>query len=477
VECYVVIFLFSGFDRDVKIVKCGVCALSCHSFCEARLGQEEMDEAAPLLTCRRCEAKAADPAASPEQLGTSILNRLCKEVEDEITDNLEKQRLLGIKVELLGRAVEEVEEEKKKDMGHYEKKFEEAMTKDVKAFRQTFSSHQLTGAGITKVLEGRHKLVAVFADHPDIASMFADFFDNYYVYHHIAMSQQQLTPERLVQLELAIRNISILLATKFKCRITPKMDMLLMMVVPFARRHGSIGLYREERIESLHARINTLQHLLASIRNPEERLLLVFQRNELKELNLELGKAVPRSATEVEKRRENVVKKAAAAAADAEGEETVLVTGGDTEQEERRTEERRLEQDTLLARLDTAEPELAVALERGTDQPVADSPRQEVEGPAAPEVTAGYSGGRRRSRSREHTFINWEMKEGQEQDKAGRQGGGGKRGSREERSRSLGRRGSRERARRSRSRERSGGREEPWSSSANGEPTGAEGRV
>ena len=328
------------------------------------------------------------------------------------------------------------------------------------------------------MLEGRHKLVAVFADHPDIASMFADFLDNYYVYHHIAMSQQQLTPERLDQLELAVRNISILFATKFKCRITPKMDMLLMMVVPFARRHGSIGLYREERIESLHARINTLQHLLASIRNPEERLLTVFQRNELKELNLELGKAMPRSAAELEKRRENVVKKAAAAAAAAaEGEETVMVTGGDTEQEERRAEERRLEQeDALLARLDTAEPEPAIALVRGTDQPVAASPRQEVEGPTAPEVTAshlaaaaGYSGGRRRSRSREHSFINWEMG-GQEQDKAVRQGGGGKRSSREERSRSLGRTGSRERARRRRSREKSGGREKPWASSASGEP-------
>jgi hypothetical protein len=425
----------------VKVEKCGVCGLTCHSFCQVRLGQAERDEAAPLPTCRRCEAEAADPTASPEQLGTYILNQLRKEVEDKMMDNLEKQRSLEVKVEMLARAVEEVEEEKKKDMGYYEKRFEDALTKEVKAFRQTFSSHQLTGSGITKVLEGREKLVAVFADHPDIASMFSDFFDNYYVYHHIAMSQQQLTPERLDQLELAVRNISILFATKFKCRITPKMDVLLMMVVPFARRYGTIGLYREERIESLHARINTLRHLLASIRNPEERMLTVFQRNELKELNLELGKAVPRSAAEVEKRRENVVKKAAAvAAAAAEGEEA----GGNMEQ----LEQERIE-DEVFTQLDTTEQEPARALERGTDQPVAASPRHEVEGPAAPEV---------------------------------RQGGGGKRVSREERSRSLGRnsghqsrsgqgerRGSRERVRRSMGQKRSRG-EEPRARSASREP-------
>ena len=138
--------LFSGFDRDVKVVKCGVCAFNSHSFCEARLGQEERDEAAPLLTCRRCEAEAADPAASPDQLGTSILNQLRQEVENEIMDNLEKQRLLGVKVELLGRAVEEVEEEKRKDMGHYEKRFEDALTKDVMAFRQTDSGQDGQGS-------------------------------------------------------------------------------------------------------------------------------------------------------------------------------------------------------------------------------------------------------------------------------------------------------------------------------------------
>ena len=77
--------------------------------------------------------EAADSAASPVQLGTYILNKLRKEVEDEIRDNLEKQRSLGVKLELLGRAVKEVEE-KKKDMATT-KRFEDALTKDVEAFR------------------------------------------------------------------------------------------------------------------------------------------------------------------------------------------------------------------------------------------------------------------------------------------------------------------------------------------------------
>ena len=69
------------------------------------------------------------------QLGTYILNKLRKKVEDEIRDNFEKQRSLRVKVELLGQAVK-VEEEKKKDMGHYEKRFKDALTNEVKAFRQ-----------------------------------------------------------------------------------------------------------------------------------------------------------------------------------------------------------------------------------------------------------------------------------------------------------------------------------------------------
>ena len=100
-------------------------------------------------------------------------------------------------------------------------------------------------------------------------------------------------------------------------------------------------------------------------------IVTVFQRNELKELNLELGKAVPRPAAEVQKRRENMVKKAAVAAAEGEGEgegeregeREGMVTGGDTEQpeqEERRwAEEWRPEQegieDVLLATMDTME--------------------------------------------------------------------------------------------------------------------------
>ena len=90
-------------------------------------------------------------------------------------------------------------------------------------------------------------------------------------------------------LETAIRNLSVLLAFDFKARITPKMDILLTVVVPFARKWNNLGIFREERVESLHAKINILERVLACIRKTELRLLAAFMRQELKDTNRQLG--------------------------------------------------------------------------------------------------------------------------------------------------------------------------------------------
>ena len=186
-----------------------------------------------------------------------------------------------------------LEQRREAGMGPMEKRFEACLDTEVKAFRQTYASCSLTGSGITNVLAGRHKLVAVF-EGTKWFRPYTEFLDNYHVYHHLAMSTRPLGERGLATLETAVRNLSVLLAFDFKARITPKMDILLTVVVPFARKWNNLGIFREERVESLHAKINILERVLACIRKTELRLLAAFQRQELKDANRKLGQVVKR---------------------------------------------------------------------------------------------------------------------------------------------------------------------------------------
>ena len=85
-------------------------------------------------------------------------------------------------------------------MGPMEKRFEACLDTEVKAFRQTYASCSLTGSGITNVLAGRRKLVAVF-EGTKWFRPYTEFLDNYHVYHHLAMSTRPLGERGLATLE------------------------------------------------------------------------------------------------------------------------------------------------------------------------------------------------------------------------------------------------------------------------------------
>ena len=68
-----------------------------------------------------------------------------------------------------------------------------------------------------------------------------------------------------------------------------------------------MGIFREEKIESLHAKVNITNRVLACIRRLEVRMFVTYQREELKELHRLIGQVVrrgPRSPQEVAKRKE-----------------------------------------------------------------------------------------------------------------------------------------------------------------------------
>ena len=106
------------------------------------------------------------------------------------------------------------------------------------------------------------------------------------------MSTRLLCERGLATLETAVRNLSVLLAYDFKARITPKMDILLTVVVPFARKGNNLGIFREEMVESLHTNINIMERVFACIRKSKMRLLAAFQRHELKDAQRQLGEVV-----------------------------------------------------------------------------------------------------------------------------------------------------------------------------------------
>ena len=233
----------------------------------------------------------------------AVLSKLLKETEARIAASVARQQQLEVEEQRILNDVARLEHKKVEDMGPMEKKFNEVLTKDVKAFRQTFSSRQLTGSGIRKLLDKRDQIVAVFAG-TKWEKPYKLFLDNYHLYHHLSMSCRPLGTAGLAKLEMAVRNLSIVMALYFRCRLTPKMDILFTIVVPFARKWGCLGIFREERIESLHAKHNINKCVLACIRNAEERLLRSFQKQELKDRFQEFGAPIrkgPRS--EVEKRK------------------------------------------------------------------------------------------------------------------------------------------------------------------------------
>ena len=219
--------------------------------------------------------------------------------------------------------VAELKDRQEANMGPMEKRLDLVLTTQVKAYRQTFGSRQLTGHGIGKVLSpaGREVLVSVFAG-TEWEEVYRWFLENYAVYHHIAMSLAAITPRRQAALEMAVRNLSILVATKFKCAITPKMDVLFTQVVPYVRMMGNLGISREEGIEREHRSSNVVLGTLACIRKKEERLFQCFQRLELKNLNKELGQPKrrgERSEEEKSKREVNVAAKKARAGVESQG--------------------------------------------------------------------------------------------------------------------------------------------------------------
>ena len=74
--------------------------------------------------------------------------------------------------------------------------------------------------------------------------------------------------------------------------------------------HVDLGLFREERIESVHPRINLMKRVLACIRRPEEQLFKSVQMLEHKDRSRHLGQVKPkgpRSPQEKAKRAANAV--------------------------------------------------------------------------------------------------------------------------------------------------------------------------
>ena len=280
------------------MVSCRTCKKGCHGFC---LGLGEL-EAGATVGCRVCEAKAAGKGEEEGVLGAAVVSKLLEVTEERIRATTVRQQEQEREVQRLTTAVAGLEEKKELAMGPMERRFCDVLTKDVKAFRQTYASHQLTGAGIKKVLDQREMLVAVFSG-TKWEQPYRSFLENFSSYHHMAMSSKPLGSAGLAKLELAVRNISIVLALDFKCRLTPKMDLLLTTVVPFARRWGCLGIFREERIESLHTKVNITKRVLACIRQTELRLFKAFQRLELKELHGQFGAVVPRGPRSEEEKR------------------------------------------------------------------------------------------------------------------------------------------------------------------------------
>lgn len=284
----------SGYARDATFIVCVTCNRRSHTFCQGTLEEEG-------VTCQMCLTRTRT-----KNQAAAVLSKLLKETEAKIAASVARQQQLEVEEQRILTAVARLEYKKVEAMGPMEKKFNKVLTKDVKAFRQTFSSRQLTGSGIKKLLDERNQLVAVFAG-TKWETPYKLFLDNYSVYHHLSMSCRPLGTAGLAKLEMVIRNLSIVFALYFRCRLTPKMDILFTIVVPFARKWGNLGIFREERIESLHAKHNINKAVLACIRNAEERLLRSFQKQELKDRYQEFGAPIkkgPRSQEEKTKREQ-----------------------------------------------------------------------------------------------------------------------------------------------------------------------------
>jgi hypothetical protein len=110
-----------------------------------------------------CKAKSTQPDSSSHQLPTTVLASVKLETDQRVCAS-QKRRVGQLEVKLRLR-VAELEAERELEMGDMEKRLEAAISNEVRAFRQTFLGHQMTGYGIRRMLQkdSIDALVKVFA--------------------------------------------------------------------------------------------------------------------------------------------------------------------------------------------------------------------------------------------------------------------------------------------------------------------------
>lgn len=148
--------------------------------------------------------------------------------------------------------------------GHAETRLFEALDSlgvDLQAYHSgTFiGNHMFKVLKVSDSIDGPKLITEALASRPDLQFKFYQLLLTLGEIFRFTSCIGFLTQIETETLETKIQELKNFLIQNFQnMTTTPKMHMLLTHFLPFVKKHGTIGLFTEQSIESLHAELNFL---------------------------------------------------------------------------------------------------------------------------------------------------------------------------------------------------------------------------
>lgn len=170
-----------------------------------------------------------------------------------------KQRTLDAQAK-----AEEYGKQLKAFKGDAERRLFDALDKlgvDLQAYHSgTFvGNHMFKMLAVTDKVNGPKLITDPLASYPELQAKFYEQLILLGKIFNLTSTTKFLTDDQITDLESKILELKKCLCDNFQnTTTTPKMHSLLTHVLPFVKKHRTIGLFTEQAIESLHAEMNCI---------------------------------------------------------------------------------------------------------------------------------------------------------------------------------------------------------------------------
>ncbi|XP_072032273.1 uncharacterized protein [Amphiura filiformis] len=256
-------------NRDnVQWIRCSWCGEGMakgwyHAYCAGIKEDDVTNPAYDAWTCQVCKNEISGPEdVIPCQKERIISNKALTKQKEKVYLN-EKKKL------------DKVYEKIARSRGQFEKKLNERLENDLGIKRQAYHSQCFVGNDCKKIVNHVEILLQDLPDGP-VKNKFQGLFGRLRRIFSF-FKADFLTPTEVKELCLRCWDLGYFFPANFpKESIPPKLHILICHIPEMAIRWKTVGLLSEQGLESLHASINSIKRVYASVRDKEEHMKLVL---------------------------------------------------------------------------------------------------------------------------------------------------------------------------------------------------------